>query len=119
MGLNIREIIPRKEIEVEELKGKIVCVDAFNTLYQFLSTIRQMDGTPLMDNEKRVTSHLSGILYRNVALLAEGVKLVYVFDGKAPELKAKTHKKRQNARNLAKEKYESARQEEDVMGMKK
>ena len=53
MGLNIREIIPRKEIEIDELKGKILCVDAFNALYQFLSSVRQADGTPLMDTKKR------------------------------------------------------------------
>ena len=118
MGLNIREIIPRKEIEIEDLKEKIVCVDAFNALYQFLSTIRQVDGTPLMDDEKRVTSHLSGILYRNVALLEAGVKLVYVFDGKAPELKAKTHKKRQESRDVASERYEAAKQDENIMRMR-
>ncbi|MDD3150986.1 MAG: hypothetical protein PHV68_09140, partial [Candidatus Gastranaerophilales bacterium] len=65
MGLNIREIIPRREIDFSELKEKIVCVDAFNSLYQFLSSIRQYDGTPLMDSKKRITSHLSGIFYRN------------------------------------------------------
>ena len=94
MGLNIREIIPKKEIEIGDLKGKMVCVDAFNTLYQFLSTIRQIDGTPLMDNKKRITSHLSGIFYRNISLLEEGIKMVYVFDGKPPELKSKIHEKR-------------------------
>ena len=119
MGLNIRDIIPRKEIDLDSLKGETLCVDAFNTLYQFLSSIRQMDGTPLMDDEKKVTSHLSGILYRNIALLEQGIKLVYVFDGQAPELKAKTHKKRKEAKDLAKERYEEAKQEEDVMGMKR
>jgi len=119
MGLNIREIVDRKEINVKDLKGKTVCVDAFNTLYQFLSTVRQMDGTPLMDSAGRVTSHLSGILYRNVALLSEGVKLIYVFDGEAPSLKAKTHKKRKEIRDLAQEKYDEAKDSEDVEGMKK
>jgi flap endonuclease-1 len=119
MGLNIREIIPRKEIKISELKGKVVCIDAFNILYQFLSSIRQIDGTPLMDSKKRVTSHLSGILYRNVALLSEGIKLVYVFDGKAPELKAKTYKKRQAGRDIAQERYEKAKQKEDVVAMKR
>lgn len=119
MGLNIREIIPRREIEISELKDKTLCVDAFNTLYQFLSTIRQPDGTPLMDNEKRITSHLSGIFYRNINLLDEGIKLIYVFDGFAPNLKVRTHKKRQEARDLAKEKYEDAKSEEDIMGMKR
>lgn len=119
MGLNIREIIPRKEIGFSELKGKIVCIDAFNTLYQFLSTIRQPDGTPLMDGKKKVTSHLSGIFYRNVNLLSEGIKLVYVFDGEAPELKVKTYKKRKGARDIAQEKYETAKQEEDIEMMKR
>lgn len=119
MGLNIREIIPRKEIQISDLKGKIVCVDAFNTLYQFLSTIRQPDGIPLMDNKKRITSHLSGIFYRNINLLSEGIKLVYVFDGEAPELKQKTYKKREKARGIAKERYESAKQEEDIEEMKR
>ena len=84
MGLSIRDMIPRREIELSELKEKIICIDAFNTLYQFLSTIRQMDGTPLMDNQKRITSHLSGIFYRNLTLLEQGIKLIYVFDGKPP-----------------------------------
>ena len=119
MGLNIRGIIPRREIEVVELKDKTLCVDAFNVLYQFLSTIRQYDGTPLMDDNKKVTSHLSGLFYRNIALLEEGIKLVYVFDGRAPDLKSKTHVKREGVRDLAKEKYENARQEEDFSGMKK
>ncbi|MFW6233336.1 MAG: flap endonuclease-1, partial [Nanoarchaeota archaeon] len=119
MGLNIREIIPRKEIEISELKGKIICVDAFNALYQFLSSIRQVDGTPLMDNKKRITSHLSGIFYRNVSLLSQGIKLVYVFDGEAPELKRKTHIKRKQGRDLAESRYEKAKSEEDIVSMKR
>ncbi len=119
MGLNIREIISRKEIEFSELNGKTLCVDAFNALYQFLSTIRQMDGTPLMDDKKRITSHLSGIFYRNIALLSEGIKLIYVFDGDAPELKIKIHKKREKGRSLAEEKYEDAKQKEDFYAMRR
>jgi flap endonuclease-1 len=119
MGLNIREIVSRKEVNSSRFKGRILCVDAFNILYQFLSTIRQVDGTPLMDSEKRVTSHLSGILYRNVALMEEGIKLVYVFDGEAPELKSKTHEKRGVFRESAKNKYDKAKQEEDFAMMKR
>jgi flap endonuclease-1 len=119
MGLNIRDIIPKKEIEISDLKGKTICVDAFNTFYQFLSTIRQPDGTPLMDNKKRITSHLSGIFYRNVSLLQEGLNLIYVFDGMAPKLKARTHKKRKESRDLAREKYLNAKDEEDFVLMKR
>jgi len=119
MGLSISEIIPRREINISELKGKIVCVDAFNTLYQFLSSIRQPDGTPLMDSKKRITSHLSGIFHRNINLLSEGIKLVYVFDGIPPEQKIRTHKARKENRENALEKYESAKSKEDSEGMKR
>src|SRR5271157_6479858 len=119
MGLNIRDIIPREEIDISDLKGKTLSVDAFNTLYQFLSTIRQPDGTPLMDNKGRITSHLSGIFYRNVSLLSEGIRLVYVFDGKAPDLKYKTYEKRHENREISKGKYEEAKQGEDLSAMKR
>lgn len=119
MGLNIREIVSRKEVDFSQLKGKVLCVDAFNSLYQFLSTIRQADGTPLMDEDGNITSHLSGILYRNSQLLSEGMKLVYVFDGEPPELKHKIHKKRGESRDLAREKYEIAKNKEDIEDMRK
>ena len=119
MGLNISDIVQRKEINFTDLKGKTVCVDAFNVLYQFLSSVRQQDGTPLMDNKNRVTSHLSGIFYRNVNLLADGVNLVYVFDGEPPMLKGKTHGIRQENRDIAKEKYQEAKSKEDIEGMKR
>ncbi len=114
MGLQIGDILPRKEIEFSELDGKVIAVDALNAIYQFLSSIRQPDGTPLMDSKGKVTSHLSGLFYRNIALLAEGLKLIYVFDGEYHILKEKTHEIRQGAKDLAKEKYEKAKEEEDV-----
>src|SRR3989344_2254104 len=119
MGLNISEIIPRREIEIPELRGKILCVDAFNILYQFLTTVRQPDGTPLMDSKKRVTSHLSGLFYRNISFLSEGLSLVYVFDGEAPELKHKIHSKRKEFRDSTKEKYEAARKADDLELMRR
>lgn len=119
MGLNIRDIIPRREMEISDLRGKLVCVDAFNILYQFLSTIRQVDGTPLMDNQKRITSHLSGVFYRNINLLSEGIKMVYVFDGEPPELKFKTHQNRESGRENAQGKYEQAKQDEDIVAMRR
>jgi flap endonuclease-1 len=117
MGLQISDIIPKKEITIESLKGKTLAVDAFNVIYQFLSTIRQPDGTPLQDSKGRVTSHLSGLFYRNINLMQEGIKLVYVFDGKHPELKRATQEKRLEAKHLAQEKYEQALDEEDVDAM--
>src|SRR3989344_7621789 len=104
MGLNIRDIVPRKEISFESLNGKIIAVDAFNTLYQFLSSIRQYDGSSLQDSKGRITSHLSGLFYRNIALLSDEIKLIYVFDGKPPEQKAGTREKRINTKDSARAK---------------
>jgi flap endonuclease-1 len=119
MGLQIGDIVQRRALEFSELKGKVIAVDAFNALYQFLSSIRQPDGTPLMDSKRRVTSHLSGLFYRNLALIIEGVKLVYVFDGEYHALKQKTKEIRQEAKIMAADKYEQAKEEEDVDAMGK
>jgi len=119
MGLQIAEIIPKKQIQFSDLKGKIISVDAFNAIYQFLTTIRQPDGTPLKDSKGNITSHLSGLFYRNIKLITEGIRLIYVFDGEAPELKGATREKRLEAKKIAHEKYEKAVSEEDVESMGK
>ncbi|MBS3079415.1 flap endonuclease-1 [Candidatus Pacearchaeota archaeon] len=119
MGLQIGEIISKKEIQFSDLKGKTIAIDAFNAIYQFLTTIRQLDGTPLKDSKGNVTSHLSGLFYRNINLILEGVKLIYVFDGKAPELKKRTQEVRREIREEMRIKYEEAKQREDIEGMGK
>ncbi len=119
MGLQIGDIITKKEIEFKDLKGKIIAVDAFNAIYQFLTTIRQPDGTPLKDSKGNITSHLSGLFYRNMNLIHEGVKLVYVFDGEPPELKNRTIENRKETKDEMKEKYNKAVSEEDIEGMGK
>lgn len=119
MGLQIGEIIPKQQIEFKDLHGKTIAVDAFNILYQFLTTIRQPDGTPLKDRNGNVTSHLSGLFYRNMNLILEGVKLIYVFDGEAPKLKDKTKEKRKEAKDEMRDKYERAVDEEDIEAMGK
>ena len=111
MGLQIGEIIPKKEIRLEQLQGKTLAVDAFNTIYQFLANIRQLDGTPLMDNKGNVTSHLSGLFYRTINLMQLGIKPVFVFDGKPPKLKRKESQRRESRKQVAQEKYETARKD--------
>jgi flap endonuclease-1 len=119
MGLQIGDIVPRHQVNFKDLKGKTLAVDAFNALYQFLTSIRQPDGTPLMDTKRRITSHLSGLFYRTIALLHEGIRLIYVFDGEYSPLKGKTHEQRQAAKNEAAAKYEEAVEAEDVDAMAK
>jgi flap endonuclease-1 len=108
MGVDISEIVPKKEIALESLKGKIVAIDAYNALYQFLSIIRQPDGTPLKDRTGRVTSHLSGLFYRTGKLLELNIRPVFIFDGKPHPLKKATIDERVSRKEKAKEEYEEA-----------
>ena len=60
MGVAITELLVKHEVEMEGLKGRIIAVDGPLWLYQFLSSIRQRDGSLLMDSKGNVTSHLTG-----------------------------------------------------------
>ena len=109
MGVQISSIIPSKEIELTDLSGKKIAIDAFNTIFQFLSIIRdRMTGEPLKDHHGNVTSHLSGLLYRTVNLIESGISPVFVFDGRYPEFKKKTIEEREKIREEARKKWEEA-----------
>jgi flap endonuclease-1 len=109
MGVALRDIIAEYKTPVtwESLPG-IAAVDANNALYQFLSIIRQPDGTPLMDQRGRITSHLSGILFRVSNFMEKGIKPVFVFDGKPTILKQDTVDQRRKIRKEAGEKWKAA-----------
>ena len=108
MGVKLKDIVEPESISFKDLEGRVVSIDAFNTLYQFLSTIRQRDGRPLTDEHGNVTSHLSGILYRNSSMIEKDIKPIYIFDGKAPELKSETQAKRREVRDKAEQIYKEA-----------
>jgi flap endonuclease-1 len=99
----------KQKIGLDELAGMTVAIDAYNTIYQFLSIIRQPDGTPLMDSKGRVTSHLSGLLYRTANLLEHDIRPIYVFDGIPPALKRRTLEARMSRREEALEEWEKAK----------
>lgn len=114
MGVNISDIVPKKKRNLTDFTGKWVAIDAYNTIYQFLSIIRQPDGTPLSDSRGRCTSHLTGLLYRTTNLMEGGVKPVYVFDGRPHELKSDTLEERRAAKEQAKKEWEQALVEGDL-----
>ena len=119
MGIKIREILPAREITLDDLRGKVIAVDFFNVVYQFLASIRMADGTPLTDSHGRITSHLQGLLNRTVALMEKGIKLVFVFDGKPHPLKFGERERRLERKAVAHAKYEDAVAAEDVTAMGK
>ncbi|MCX6710010.1 MAG: flap endonuclease-1 [Candidatus Woesearchaeota archaeon] len=119
MGVQITELFQKKEIGFKELSGKTIAIDAHLALYQFLSTIRQRDGTPLIDMKGNVTSHLMGIFTRSASLLEKGIKLIYVFDGKPPELKRRTIEERKAVKIEAQKRFDAAAEKGDLSEMHK
>ena len=114
MGVDLGGIVPKENRKLTDFQSKIIAIDAYNALYQFISIIRQPDGTPLTDSNDRVTSHLTGLLYRTANLIEAGIKLVYVFDGKPSPLKMTTIEGRSNIRNKAAEEWKKALEEGDI-----
>ena len=114
MGVNLRDIANPVDTEMEDLSGKAIAVDALNTIYQFLSIIRdRMTGEPLKDSQGRVTSHLSGLFYRTTRMMESGITPVFIFDGKPPEFKRGVQQARREIREQAREKLQQAVKEGD------
>jgi flap endonuclease-1 len=114
LGVNLRDLVPKTAVNLASLDGNSIAIDAYNALYQFLAIIRQPDGTPLKDRTGRITSHLSGLLYRTSNLVQMGIKVIYVFDGVPPTLKEVEIKRRAKVKEEALVKYEKALQEGKV-----
>ncbi len=119
MSVDLGKLVVRRKIGLEELNGRTVAIDAFNVLYQFLTIIRGPDGTPLKDFKGNVTSHLSGLFYRTIELIDNGIKPVYVFDGIPSMLKQKTIEARMNRREEAYRAWQQAKEAGEIEDARK
>ncbi len=118
MGVNFKDLIPKTPVKLEDLSGKIIAIDAYNTIYQFLTIIRQPDGTPLKNSKDQITSHLSGLFYRTSNLIEMGLKPIYVFDGKSPVLKSAEVERRRQVKVEAVASYAKAEAKGDTEKMR-
>ncbi len=119
MGVDISDLIESEKIDFNFMEDKTLAIDAYNIIYQFLASIRQRDGKPLTDSEGRITSHLSGLLYRNANLIKSGIKPIYVFDGEPDIMKEKTLEKRKERKDKAKIEYKKSLKEGDLKKARK
>lgn len=111
----IKECAPGsvKETSMKAYFGRKVAIDASMCLYQFLIAVRQ-DGQNLANEDGEITSHLNGIFYRTMRMLDAGIKPLYVFDGKPPEMKQSNElKKRAERRQDAAEELRQAQEEDN------
>ena len=119
MGIAFKDLLIANETSINELKNKILVVDSFNLLYQFITTIRSRDGSLLTDSKGNVTSHLVGLFSRTSKLLEKNLKLAFVFDGTPPKLKDLEREKRKEIKLEAEKKYNEALKKKDLEDMKK
>jgi flap endonuclease-1 len=109
LGVLLTPIIQKKELVLDDLRGKSFAVDGFIVLHQFLALIRDRAGQPLSDPNGNVTSHLVGLAFRTTRLISDyGMHLVFCFDGKPPQLKIAEIEKRREARKKADMEYQEA-----------
>ena len=111
MGLDLKPLLIREKTKLESFTNKIVAIDAYNAIYQFLAIIRGPDGLHLSDTQGHVASHVTGLFYRNINFLSLGIKPIYVFDGKPPSLKSAEIEHRKQIKKDATVKYERAMSE--------
>lgn len=114
MGVDLGELFTKEPCAFEDFRNRIIVLDAHNILHQFLSSIRQRDGTPLKDSQGRITSHLSGLLYRTAHMVEAKIRPVYVFDGQPHPLKARTIQQRRQRKEQAEREWKEALERGDL-----
>lgn len=98
-----------REQDIKAYFGRKIAIDASMCLYQFLIAVRAgPEQQNLTDAQGEVTSHLQGMFYRTLRMMDNGIKPIYVFDGKAPELKSGELEKRKERRAEAQEDLKQA-----------
>ncbi|EZA59309.1 hypothetical protein DMN91_008094 [Ooceraea biroi] len=117
LGLSklIADIAPEaiKEQELKNYFGRKIAIDASMCLYQFLIAVRS-EGAQLTTVDGETTSHLMGTFYRTIRLVEQGIKPVYVFDGKPPNLKDGELAKRAERRDEAQKLLQAAEEDGNV-----
>jgi flap endonuclease-1 len=119
MGTQIGDLLTKHEVKLESLEGKKLGFDGYNIIYQFLTTIRSVDGELLTNSNGDVTSHLIGMFHRLSNIMENGVKVCFALDGKRLELKNETVEKRKIIKIEAGKKAEQAEKDEDYGEMVK
>ncbi|XP_068964628.1 flap endonuclease 1 [Petaurus breviceps papuanus] len=105
-----------RENDIKSYFGRKVAIDASMSIYQFLIAVRQ-GGDVLQNEEGEATSHLMGMFYRTIRMVENGIKPVYVFDGKPPQLKSGELARRGERRAEAEKQLQQAQEagaEEEV-----
>mmetsp|Transcript_93122 Transcript_93122/g.164095 ORF Transcript_93122/g.164095 Transcript_93122/m.164095 type:complete len:397 (-) Transcript_93122:61-1251(-) len=121
----LQDAAPKSVREVgspQAYTGRVIAIDASMCLYQFLIMIRENHSGSyqnLTNEDGQVTSHIIGMLTRTIRLMENGIKPVYVFDGKPPEMKLAELEARRAKREEANANLQAAIEAGDQEGILK
>jgi flap endonuclease-1 len=78
--------------DIKFFEGQILALDASMSMYQFLVSTQGISSdsnflTSLTDDQGNKTGHLLGLFNRTLLLIENGIRPVWVFDGKPPTKK--------------------------------
>jgi len=113
-----------RDVTLSSIHGRKIAVDASMAIYQFLIAVRHGSsgtngGGVLTNSDGETTSHIQGLFNRTIRFLVEGIRPVYVFDGKPPNIKSHELTKRREKREAAKIALENAKEENDIQEQEK
>ena len=92
-----------KPIPLESLENKVLAIDVSIWLNCAVKGFRDQEGGTVAN------AHLLGLFHRICKLLFYKIRPIFVFDGKAPQLKLDTLRRRRNARSNLMKKSDAVR----------
>ena len=108
MGVKIGDLFKDEKVSYKDLQDRVIVIDAYNVLHQFLASIRGRDGSPLKNSKGEITSHLTGLFHRTGNMVEAKIRPVFAFDGKPHPLKARTLQERMHRKEIAEKQYKEA-----------
>ena len=108
-----------KESALESFVGRKVAFDASMHIYQFLAVVGRSGDQVLTNEAGEVTAHLQGLFHRTIRIVEAGIKPIFVFDGKPPELKSAEIAERREKREEADKALAAAKEAGDAAEVEK
>ena len=116
----ITEVAPQavKKTNIKNYMGLKVAVDISTSLNQFLFASKS-ERNHIEDETTKETAHISGTFYRTIRMVNQGIRPVYVFDGRPPTMKLGVVEKRRQRLIDAEKALEKAKEFGNVEEIKK
>jgi len=105
------------EKQINDYKGKWIVFDANLVLYKIILAIMDSPSGNIINSRGKIVNHIHALFYKVVSLIHNGIKPIFVFDGKPPKLKEEILNDRRKIKEkaiklLANKDYDDSSEEE-------